>query len=203
MTLAQVFSCEFYKSFKNTFFTEYLWATASVLSSSWCHSNYVTMLYFHLFEFLQFPWKLSFQHFLFFIFAIIPFMFRIVVDLFLFPEKKKLFRFLVSAFSFQFTFFRFSSRFTSLCYSSSCSLLEERYRCTLWWKCTLVGVDVQLAPFTLSSSSLSRLSSFPCHISRASSWYLCNLEKQQGISFYLLLAESRSISLLLPTVLQS
>ena len=197
MTLAQVFSCEFYKSFKNTFFTEYLWATASVLSSSWCHSNYVTMLYFHLFEFLQFPWKLSFQHFLFFIFAIIPFMFRIVVDLFLFPEKKKLFRFLVSAFSFQFTFFRFSSRFTSLCYSSSCSLLEERYRCTLWWKCTLVGVDVQLAPFTLSSSSLSRLSS------RASSWYLCNLEKQQGISFYLLLAESRSISLLLPTVLQS
>ena len=28
-TLAQVFSCEFCEIFKNTFFTEYLWATAS------------------------------------------------------------------------------------------------------------------------------------------------------------------------------
>ena len=28
-TVAQVFSCEFYKIFKNTFFTEHLWATAS------------------------------------------------------------------------------------------------------------------------------------------------------------------------------
>ena len=27
--LAQVFSCEFYKIFKNTFFTEHVWATAS------------------------------------------------------------------------------------------------------------------------------------------------------------------------------
>ena len=29
-TLAQVFSCEFCKIFKNTLFTEHLWATASV-----------------------------------------------------------------------------------------------------------------------------------------------------------------------------
>ena len=29
-TLAQVFSCEFCKIFKNTFFTEYLWETASI-----------------------------------------------------------------------------------------------------------------------------------------------------------------------------
>ena len=29
-TLPQVFSCEFCKSSKNTFFTEHLWATASV-----------------------------------------------------------------------------------------------------------------------------------------------------------------------------
>ena len=29
-TLAQVFSCEFYKISKNTFFTEHLWATLSV-----------------------------------------------------------------------------------------------------------------------------------------------------------------------------
>ena len=28
-TLAQVFSCEFCKIFKNTFFTEHLWTTAS------------------------------------------------------------------------------------------------------------------------------------------------------------------------------
>ena len=28
-TLAQVFSCEFFKIYKNTFFTEHLWATAS------------------------------------------------------------------------------------------------------------------------------------------------------------------------------
>ena len=28
-TLAQVFSCEFCDNFKNTFFTEYLWTTAS------------------------------------------------------------------------------------------------------------------------------------------------------------------------------
>ena len=27
-TLAQVFSCEFCETYKNTFFTEYLWATA-------------------------------------------------------------------------------------------------------------------------------------------------------------------------------
>ena len=31
-TLAQVFSCEFCEISKNTFFTEHLWATASVLS---------------------------------------------------------------------------------------------------------------------------------------------------------------------------
>ena len=30
-TLAQVFSCEFGEISKNTFFTEHLWATASVL----------------------------------------------------------------------------------------------------------------------------------------------------------------------------
>ena len=30
-TLAQVFFCEFCEIFKNTFFTEYLWATASVV----------------------------------------------------------------------------------------------------------------------------------------------------------------------------
>ena len=29
-TLAQVFSCEFCEIFKNTFFTEHLWTTASV-----------------------------------------------------------------------------------------------------------------------------------------------------------------------------
>ena len=29
-TLAQVFSCEFYEISKNIFFTEHLWATASV-----------------------------------------------------------------------------------------------------------------------------------------------------------------------------
>ena len=28
-TLAQVFSCEFFKIYKNIFFTEHLWATAS------------------------------------------------------------------------------------------------------------------------------------------------------------------------------
>ena len=28
--LAQVFSCEFYEIFKNTFFTEHLWTTASI-----------------------------------------------------------------------------------------------------------------------------------------------------------------------------
>ena len=31
-TLAQVFSCEFRKNFKNTFLKEHLWATASGLS---------------------------------------------------------------------------------------------------------------------------------------------------------------------------
>ena len=31
-TLAQVFSCEFYEIFQNTFFTEHLWETAS---ASW------------------------------------------------------------------------------------------------------------------------------------------------------------------------
>ena len=30
-TLAQVFSCEFYKIFKNAFFTEQLWTTASYI----------------------------------------------------------------------------------------------------------------------------------------------------------------------------
>ena len=30
LTLAQVFSCEFYKFSKNTFFTEHLWTTASI-----------------------------------------------------------------------------------------------------------------------------------------------------------------------------
>ena len=29
-SLAQVFSCQFYDTFKNTFFTEHLWVTASV-----------------------------------------------------------------------------------------------------------------------------------------------------------------------------
>ena len=31
-TMAQVFSCEFCKIYKNTFFTEHLWATASGLN---------------------------------------------------------------------------------------------------------------------------------------------------------------------------
>ena len=30
-TVAQVFSCEFCEIFKNTFFTEYLWTTASII----------------------------------------------------------------------------------------------------------------------------------------------------------------------------
>ena len=33
-TLAQVFSCEFYEIYKNTFFTEHLWATASFNSAT-------------------------------------------------------------------------------------------------------------------------------------------------------------------------
>ena len=32
--LAQVFSCEFCETFKNTFFTEHLWTTASERSES-------------------------------------------------------------------------------------------------------------------------------------------------------------------------
>ena len=34
-TLAQVFSCEFRKIFKNAFFTEHLWTTASIFSYQW------------------------------------------------------------------------------------------------------------------------------------------------------------------------
>ena len=36
-TLAQVFSCEFYKISKNNSFTEHLWAIASVRRNEWIH----------------------------------------------------------------------------------------------------------------------------------------------------------------------
>ena len=32
--MAQVFSCEFWENFKNTFFTEHLWTTASVYTEA-------------------------------------------------------------------------------------------------------------------------------------------------------------------------
>ena len=38
-TLAQVFSCEFCKISKNTFFTEHLWATASVIAEVYLKST--------------------------------------------------------------------------------------------------------------------------------------------------------------------
>ena len=40
-TLAQMFSCEFYKSVKNTFFTEHLWVTASLFIIIYILSQYV------------------------------------------------------------------------------------------------------------------------------------------------------------------
>ena len=39
-TLAQVFSCEFCKIFKNTFFTEHFWATVSARQTSTMESFY-------------------------------------------------------------------------------------------------------------------------------------------------------------------
>ena len=42
-TLAQVFSCEFCETSKNTFFTEHLWTIASFL-------NEIACFYFHFFK---------------------------------------------------------------------------------------------------------------------------------------------------------
>ena len=75
-----------------------------------------------------------------------------------------------------------------------CSL-GERFSCALWRKCTSFVVDLQLIPFVLSSSSFSSLSSSSCSSWRARSWYICNLEKHQKISVYLLLAEIQNISI--------
>ena len=45
-TLAQVFSCEFYEISKNTFSTEHLWATASVLHIFSCNSRKTIRFHF-------------------------------------------------------------------------------------------------------------------------------------------------------------
>ena len=43
-TLAQVFSCEFSKIFKNNFFTEYFWATASITHTQ---DEYILIVFFY------------------------------------------------------------------------------------------------------------------------------------------------------------
>ena len=69
-TLAQVFSCEFSEISKNTFFTEYLWATASVTYfdkvlnlTLWYLTPKIPILdvtgYKHIFEFITKKTKLS------------------------------------------------------------------------------------------------------------------------------------------------
>ena len=39
MTSAQVFSCKFWEIYKNIFFTEHLWATASAITHKYRHIN--------------------------------------------------------------------------------------------------------------------------------------------------------------------
>ena len=62
-TLAQLFSCEFFKIFKNTFLTEHLWTTASVSSLHPTPSTYPTFpnQLFVIHSFQKFG-KLNFTH---------------------------------------------------------------------------------------------------------------------------------------------
>ena len=79
------------------------------------------------------------------------------------------------------TFFILDFDFPACLYRCS---LGERFTCALWRKCTSFGIDLQLIPFVLSSSSFSTLSSSSCSSWRVRSWYICNLEKHQKISLY-------------------
>ena len=46
MTSAQVFSCKFWEIFKNIFFTEHLWTTASAIPYKYRHINTFSELAF-------------------------------------------------------------------------------------------------------------------------------------------------------------
>ena len=50
--LARVFSCEFCQIFKNTFFTEHLWTTASTYSNKFWFDSISTQLTFYFYTFV-------------------------------------------------------------------------------------------------------------------------------------------------------
>ena len=56
-TLAQVFSCDFYNIFKDTFFTEHRWAAASDYTIkvlfSWYHKSLYCLLFNAVFSFMK------------------------------------------------------------------------------------------------------------------------------------------------------
>ena len=63
-TLAQVFSCEFCKISKNTFFTEHLWTTASEVKNKWLFGRNIVRTFYrnHLITWMLSNYWSQFDH---------------------------------------------------------------------------------------------------------------------------------------------